>query len=207
MNAELRRAKTRRKLVDAAHDVIARKGAANATIEDFVSAAGIARGTFYNYFQSAAELVDAAARDVAAAVDDEIAGELDALEDPALELAMFGLLTTRKILIEPHRAWVGAHAELLDLGQQAAYAARFDEIVRRGAQSRRFHAVDIDAARALSGAASRAAMQVLTTPGMGEAKALEVLALMLRALGTPPDEASGICLEAARRVRDGLKRH
>jgi len=49
-SAERRRARTRERLLDAAEKVVASKDLQDATIEDFVSAAGVSRGTFYNYF-------------------------------------------------------------------------------------------------------------------------------------------------------------
>jgi AcrR family transcriptional regulator len=46
------KAENRSKILDAAYKVFADKGFEHATVADIVAEAGVARGTFYNYFQS-----------------------------------------------------------------------------------------------------------------------------------------------------------
>ncbi|MWD28933.1 TetR family transcriptional regulator [Aquicoccus sp. SCR17] len=55
--AARRREKMRRRLVEAAVFVIAAKGPGGAVIEDVVAEAGVARGTFYKYFETFGELL------------------------------------------------------------------------------------------------------------------------------------------------------
>lgn len=47
----------RKKLLEAAARVVAELGERKATIDDFIQAAGIARGTFYNHYQTRDELM------------------------------------------------------------------------------------------------------------------------------------------------------
>ena len=54
-----RRANTERKIIRAAVQVFAKQGLDAPVIDDFIKAAGIARGTFYNYFKSTDELLRA----------------------------------------------------------------------------------------------------------------------------------------------------
>jgi len=54
-----RRARMRRKLVESALLVFAGKGVDASVIEDVIVAAGVSRGTFYNYFRTNAELLAA----------------------------------------------------------------------------------------------------------------------------------------------------
>ena len=54
-----RRAKTETKIIHAAVKVFAELGPDAPVIDDFIKAAGIARGTFYNYFKSTDELLQA----------------------------------------------------------------------------------------------------------------------------------------------------
>ena len=51
-NASARREARRQQLVDAARKVFARLGYHGASVEDVIREAGVARGTFYNYFPS-----------------------------------------------------------------------------------------------------------------------------------------------------------
>ncbi|SAK96798.1 TetR family transcriptional regulator [Caballeronia hypogeia] len=79
----LRREKTRIRLIESALGVFAEKGADAPTIDDFIAAAGVARGTFYNYFRTTAELLSA----VAGESSDEVLAVIDplvrAIDDPA----------------------------------------------------------------------------------------------------------------------------
>lgn len=60
--ATLAKAERRKQILDAARDVFAKRGYAQTTVDDIVAQAGVARGTFYLYFDDKraafAELVD-----------------------------------------------------------------------------------------------------------------------------------------------------
>jgi AcrR family transcriptional regulator len=79
----LRREKTRNRLMESALAVFADKGPDIPQIDDFIAAAGVARGTFYNYFRTTGELLAA----VAGETSDEVLGVIDPLvlkvDDPA----------------------------------------------------------------------------------------------------------------------------
>ncbi|CAB3810183.1 hypothetical protein LMG28688_07172 [Paraburkholderia caffeinitolerans] len=79
----LRREKTRNRLIESALAVFAEKGPDAPIIDDFIAAAGVARGTFYNYFRTTAELLAA----VAGESSDQVLEVIDPLvldeKDPA----------------------------------------------------------------------------------------------------------------------------
>ena len=82
-----RRAQTRMQIVTAALGVFAEKGPDAPVIDDFIRAAGVARGTFYNHFASTEELLEAATRMLE---DKVMRWTLDAIgetQDPALRFA------------------------------------------------------------------------------------------------------------------------
>lgn len=66
-----RRARMRRKLIESALLVFAGKGVDASVIDDVIVAAGVSRGTFYNYFRTNAELL--------AAVNEELNDEISTL--------------------------------------------------------------------------------------------------------------------------------
>jgi AcrR family transcriptional regulator len=82
-----RRARTRLRIVEASLRVFAEKGPDAPVIEDFIQAAGVARGTFYNHFRTTEELLTATSNwledDLMAAID-TVNG---AFEDPLRRLA------------------------------------------------------------------------------------------------------------------------
>jgi AcrR family transcriptional regulator len=83
-----KRERTRSNLIAAAYRVFARKEADAVTIDDIIAEAAVARGTFYNYFQTREEVLTA----VAAALSDEMNHSLWAqsaqIEDPAERMAI-----------------------------------------------------------------------------------------------------------------------
>lgn len=197
INAEARRAKTRARIMEAASGVIAAKGA-SATIEDFVAAAGIARGTFYNYFQSAAELVEAVGRDIAEALDAAISQALAEIEDPALEFATFAAIIARLTVDDATRRWANVRAEQLLLASQARYVARVEAILARGAESGRFRIDDLLAARTLAMGAGRASLRNIVDGRVGHEHTAQVTTLILIALGVPEADAARVSAQALR---------
>jgi AcrR family transcriptional regulator len=70
-----RREKTRMRLLDSALEVVVAKGPDDAVIEDFIAAAGVSRGTFYNHFKTTNELM----LTLATAMSDEVLQTIDPL--------------------------------------------------------------------------------------------------------------------------------
>ncbi len=66
-----RRARMRDRLIQAAASVMANHGSDNATIDTFIRAAGVARGTFYNHFKTREALLDAVWTSILALSADE----------------------------------------------------------------------------------------------------------------------------------------
>ncbi|MGF6552282.1 TetR/AcrR family transcriptional regulator [Paraburkholderia youngii] len=84
--------RTRRKLLAAAMAVFAERGADAAVIDDFIAAAGVARGTFYNYFNSTQELLDAVTVELSDAIVGSIENVVSQEPDPLKRLALGCLL-------------------------------------------------------------------------------------------------------------------
>ena len=65
-----RRARTRERLLAAAIPVVAEKGLEGAVVADFIKAAKVSHGTFYNYFDSRDQLVEELAKKIEAEIID-----------------------------------------------------------------------------------------------------------------------------------------
>ena len=83
-----RRERTEAKIIQAALEVFAEKGPDTPNVDDFIKAAGMARGTFYNYFRTTAELLDATVDWLNEQMVRSIEQEVARLGDPALRLSM-----------------------------------------------------------------------------------------------------------------------
>jgi AcrR family transcriptional regulator len=80
--AEARRTLRRQALLDAAVVVFTTKGVSAASVDDIVRQAGAAKGTFYLYFRTKAEVVDAVAASMVSGVADAIESSLEAVGPP-----------------------------------------------------------------------------------------------------------------------------
>jgi len=81
-----RRKRMRRKLLESALLVFAEKGAEASIIEDVIAAAGVSRGTFYNYFDANADLLVAAIEELGNDVVDTIEARVAVWPSPAARL-------------------------------------------------------------------------------------------------------------------------
>ena len=82
-----RRARTRQRIIEAALRVIAEKGPDAPVIEDFIQAAGVARGTFYNHFKTTEELLTATSGWLEDALIETIESVIGEFDDPVRRVA------------------------------------------------------------------------------------------------------------------------
>src|SRR5208283_961217 len=78
-----RRARMHRKLVESALLVFAEKGVDAPVIEDVIAAAGVSRGTFYNYFRTNGELLAAAIQELGNELVEHIEERVKSIPSPA----------------------------------------------------------------------------------------------------------------------------
>jgi len=194
--AQARRALTRERLLDAAQAVIASKGLAGATIENFVKEAGVARGTFYNYFPTIADLVHALNGRLAARMG-KLLGEIAARPAPPatrLGASLHAILAA--CARDPALGWVAFQLAGSSLPRQPAYEQAFAELYREGCHVGQFREVDLNAAFTVSFGAVRMAMRDVVA-GAAPAQGVHVVALVLTALGLDFAEAERISREEA----------
>ena len=82
-----RRARTRQRIIEAALGVIAERGPDAPVIEDFIQAADIARGTFYNHFKTTEELLTATSSWLEDSLIDSIESAIGGFDDPVRRAA------------------------------------------------------------------------------------------------------------------------
>lgn len=201
LNAELRRKRTRERLIEAALAVIAEKGPDAASIEDFVVAAGVSRGTFYNYFPAVEDLVAALNDQMGEDLGQRFAAVTDGVRDPALGLALIIQESFRLATINPARAWVALRIEGGNVPRLAESILQFDRVFRTAVERGRFRPVDPDAARNLLFGAVRLTQAELLAGRGDPAQTDDLVALVLAAYGLHHDEAAEISRQAAETIR------
>jgi AcrR family transcriptional regulator len=195
-NAEQRRAKTRLRLLEAAMAVIAEKGSETASVEDFVAAAGVSRGTFYNYFPAIEDLLEALNAYLAEGLDRRLAIVTEGERDPAMVLALIVHEGFRLTMLDPLRGWVALRIEGTSIPRATLVAKRFDTIFQWAVDKGRFRACDADAARNLMFGAVRMAQQEILAQRADLAHITDLVILTLTAYGLQAQEAERVSLAA-----------
>lgn len=176
---QMQRVKTRAWIIKCAIPVFGEHGPDIPVIDDFVKAAGVSRGTFYNYFQTTRELLDATMEtlsdDVIATIVPAVAG----MTDPVTRLATAARMYYRKATMDP---LFGAFLESVSgVGTLAIERARGDlqEAIRSGATQ----VQDIELAQAIAVGVMVFALKSPAARTGGDARGLEVVRAVLSALG------------------------
>ncbi len=82
----LRRARTRTAILSAAFEVFDAKGVGGATVEDMRERAGLARGSFYNYFPTYEDMLKELAAEIARQINAEQSERFEGIPNPAERL-------------------------------------------------------------------------------------------------------------------------
>ncbi|MEM9036894.1 MAG: TetR/AcrR family transcriptional regulator [Actinomycetota bacterium] len=199
-----KRAKTRRRLIDAAVDVIASVGE-GFSLGDVSAAAGVSHGTFYNYFRDREELIAAIVPEVLGSFAAEGA-EAVVDDDPAVRFAGVSALALRRAAVEPDAVRVvvrlaAAQQALLD----GAPVRHLIEDLDAGFAAGRFisgaDAATVDLVVGTLLAASRR----IVDGGVDDDYPAQVLDRLLRALGVPAPEAADLTVEGLARADAALQ--
>lgn len=172
--------------------VFAEKGAEAPVIEDFIAAAGVARGTFYNYFSTTQELLDAVTSELSDAILASIDKVVLRIDDP-LERMACGCLLYMHIGIDVPN-W-GAFVVRAGFRSEAAgklvdvYMPRDLKLARRAGE------VDYLSLRAARDLMSASASQAILSVHNGHAPRAhlrQMLAMALRGIGVPVERATAL---------------
>ena len=195
--AEQRKAQTRERLIEAAIAVIGEKGPDACSIEDFVAAAGVSRGTFYNYFPTAESLLQAVRVKIVAALtavlDKRLPRTMPACERLATRLHSYILSVSR----DPAWGWMTARLDAARLERTPVLEANLDLMFYEGVSRGEFRDMDPAAVRTLVFGASRMVQRDILMGLSSPEHAIQVVALVLNACGRPYESALAVSREGA----------
>lgn len=191
--AERRRLRTRAALVAAAREVFASQGVDATVISDITEAADVAKGSFYNHFDSK----DAILRAVVVETLSSLGAALDVVtepmrDDPARVVAVCLRHTLRACVEDPTLGWFVLRAsDFIAVGDVAlgTYGRRD---LRRGIESGRFRFEDPDLASTMIAGSTEALLRRRLEGDLGPEADAAFAAHALRMLGIPEDEARAI---------------
>jgi len=179
-----RRARTRALLVEAALRVFARMGPDAPNVDDFTAEAGVARGTFYNYFDGRDDLLVAVATLAAERMEAERMRS-QAMADPAERMACAIRSYIRAAAADPAWGWVIVRIALVAAPLGPAMRANLVKDIADGVAAGRFALPSVQAAQDLVLGAGIMGMRAVLRGDAPADHAEAVAALVLRALGVP----------------------
>jgi AcrR family transcriptional regulator len=188
-----KREKTRERLLQAAKLVMAETGVEASTIAEIAAAADVSPGTFYNYFETREEILDA----VAASLVGEFRRVMDviqrAVDDPAERIAVAIRLFLERVRDDRLWGWFMArHAPSLPILRDQTREIIRERILADGLRRRRFRLPSTRAVGDLIAGTSVTALRSILEGRAPVEMATEVAELVLRALGVPLGEAHRI---------------
>ena len=176
-----RRQRMQQRILTAALGVFAAKGGVVPVIDDFIKAAGVARGTFYNYYASVDELLAATSAWLEEDLMKSIELELEGLEDPADRLTLGVRLWLAKAENDP--LWCAFVARAVTHGQVVEDVLHMD--LRNGKQQGTFAFESVQAARDLVVGTLHEAMRRMAAGPIPAGFTSDVARLVFRGLGMP----------------------
>ena len=189
---QVRRERTRQKLLSSAARVLAEHGEAKATIDDFIQAAGLARGTFYNYYSTRKELLDDVWQQIGRDPLHAIQRSCAHLVDPAERLISQARLVLSRASDDPTWGWLvyalSADGELIN--KDLLSFPRPDLVA--GLQTGRFQFADLDSANDIVVGSVRRALRATLGEPRAASYPITLSTLLLRALGLGQRDAERV---------------
>ncbi|KQW65930.1 hypothetical protein ASE17_14040 [Phenylobacterium sp. Root77] len=195
--AEQRKAQTRERLLDAAITVIGDKGPQACSIEDFVAAAQVSRGTFYNYFPTAEDLLREVRRKIVAALAEVLDARLPATMSVSLRLATRLHSYILSVSRDPAWGWMMARLDGSRLERTPILETNLDLMFYEGVSRGEFRDMDPAAVRTLVFGSSRMVQRDILMGLSSPEHAIQVVALVLTACGLAYETALATSREGA----------
>lgn len=177
-----KRDRTRQRLLHAAARVLAQHGDNGATIDNFISAADVARGTFYNYFDTRDALIDALWEQIGADPFHEIQAACSNLDDPALKLGYMMEMIIERAAQNKIWGWLVIHlanSERIMTHELADFPMTY---LRAGLSAKALSYTDASAARDLVVGATISGIKAVLTGREGARYARALCTMTLKAL-------------------------
>lgn len=200
------RARTRSLLIDAALELFSDRRMRVPPIREIAARADVATGTFYNYFRTREELLEAAIVEHAERLQNDIVSSYAGIADPAERVA----IGTRRFILqaESEPMWAGGLLRLWGSNPDLLSPMLAPVLVslRTGRRAGRFTFRDENAAADLAvGTVAAAMVRVLARRG-DDQTGVFIAALILRGLGIRAAEADEIASRPLPAVSDGSSR-
>lgn len=184
-----RRARVRRRILEAVEALAGSRGIDDVTIEDITEAADVARRTFYHYFQSKHDVLVPIARARTRALNRRIDRVVEGVDDPAEVIAIALRHTLRSIPEDPLCAWFIFRSGLPQQRLREGIGESGSRDVSRGMERGRFSIGNEAAAASLLSGAVIGALSGRLEGTLDDDDLDDAVEYLLRLMGVPAQEA------------------
>ena len=183
ITGQVQRARTRAHIIETAIGVFSEQGPFKPLIDDFVKAAGLSRGSFYNYFSTVHELLEEAVNVVADSCIMEIEAAVKDIKSPVIRFSCAAQLFQRQVRSYPVlAAFVAAVSSVSD-----RLAEKLSRDIHEAMSLGLIKAHSAEAAFiAAHGIAYYSLVHPIQHPERKTVPETEVIRLILNAWGVPP---------------------
>ena len=189
---ERRRARVRRRILEAAEELTESRGVDVVTIEDITEAADVARRTFYHYFESKNDVVVPIARARTRELNRRIDHAVEGVEDPAEVISIALRHTLRSMPENPLCAWFIFRSGLPQQRLLEVIGESGHRDVSRGMETGRFAVANEAAVGSLLSGAVIGALSGRLEGALDDGDLDDAVEYLLRLLGVPATEALDI---------------
>jgi len=191
--AQARREKTRKSILDAAFRVFAEQGFEAPTTDDLVREAGVARGTFYGYFETKEDVLRCVAREFVDSIEHGFSTVLKGIDDPVERVTLRIRFLCERAVESPPWGWLIIRSVPTGpLGTASRRAFLHDLDLARQAKQ-----LDIDNLQAaldlVQGAVILGVRTMLTQRSLANTHVESIITMILRSLGVPKSRARALC--------------
>jgi len=186
-----KRARTRAGIIETALRVVAERGFDAPTIDEFVDAAQVARGTFYNYFETREELLAAVAAHVVDEIDSALLPIYASTDDPARRMSVALRHFTIKSRERPDWGWLIVRMIPIrggPLSEEMRKGVLQD--LTSGKRSGRFKIASVEAALAFGMGTLMMSIRTALSSPVPTDFAESMASMLLQGYGVPAREAS-----------------
>lgn len=183
---------TRRRLTAAASRLIAEKGVAALRLREIAAVADIGFGSFYNYFDSKEDLVEAVATELTSEIASQLAMQASRFNDPAESASAAHRWFVRNAATEPQTAWLIVNLDRADVVFQDALAGYGKRLLEHGVACGRFRPMDVDTALTSFIGATIAVTRAVLEQRLGADAETSSAEVLLGALGLTAQDAHNI---------------
>ena len=184
--AQRRRMQTRDKLIEAGRQVFAEKGVDAATIQDITETADVGRGSFYNFFDTKEELVEAIVAELLEYLVQVEAAVSAEYEDPVTALAIALRSSYRVITANEVLAWFIVRTQRIGGPVAEQFQTLTQTLIERGREQGRVKVGDAGIAVVLLGGGMLAAIEMMLVGRLPKDGIDGVVEHMLLGLGVSP---------------------